>query len=60
MRFTQTINIFFAVDAVNKSNTLTKGTLINKQKKLRTELKVQILVKKTNGYLLGLPVLLFY
>ena len=40
---TQTVNAFFAVNAVNKSNTLTNCYLINE--KTWTELQVQLLVK---------------
>ena len=35
----------FAINTVNKSNTLTKGNLIKERKKPRTKLKVQLLVK---------------
>ena len=54
----QTVNVFYAVNAVNKSNTLKNCNLINERKKPWTELKVQLLVKKTNGYLLGLAITL--
>ena len=37
--FAQNVNVFFAINAVNKSNALTN------RKKTGTELKVQLLVK---------------
>ena len=39
------VNVFFAVNAVNKFNMLMNGNLINERKKPRTELKFQLLVK---------------
>ena len=39
------MNKFISVNAVNKLNFLTNDKLINERKKLRTELKVQLLVK---------------
>ena len=41
----QTVNVFFAVNAINKSNMSINGNLIYEQKKPWTELKVQLLVK---------------
>ena len=40
-----TVNEFFAVNTVNKSNALTNGTLINERKQPWTKLNVQLLVK---------------
>ena len=40
-----TLNEIISVNAVNKFKLLTKDKLINERKKLRTELKVQLLVK---------------
>ena len=40
------MNKIISVNAVNKFNLLTNDKLINERKKLRTELKVQLLVKK--------------
>ena len=42
----QTINVLLAVNAINKSNTLTNSNLINELKNQWTEMKVQLLVKK--------------
>ena len=39
------MNKIITVNAVNKFNLLTNDKLINKRKKLRPELKVQLLVK---------------
>ena len=40
MRFEQTVKVFLAVNAANKSKTLTNGNLINETQKPWTELKV--------------------
>ena len=51
------MNEIISVNAVNKLNLLTNDKLINERKKLRTELKVQLLVK-TNGYVMSLSITL--
>ena len=48
MRFAQTVNVFFAVNAVNKYNPLMNDNLINEWK----------IFLKTNGYSLGLSIIL--
>ena len=52
--FALTVNVFWAVNAVYKSNTLTNCKLINKREKQWTELKVQLFGK--NEWLLIGPV----
>ena len=45
LHFTQTVNVFFAFNIVNKYNPLTNNNLINKRKKREINSKFTLLVK---------------